>query len=206
MRIKEMKIIDIDKIFNAEFNKKFPVLSCTAAVFGIIFGVVLQAVGENVGNETADIFSRFYTLNAARSVPGIFLSSFAVNMLIIAFLMFLGFSSVGFIFVYVAPLFKGLGIGSVCSYIYSAYLLKGVTYCALLIFPASVLSLLAIILACNESIQMSQDILRLIKNSGNAETKIRTDLYALRFAVFTVATALSSLIYAVGTVLFFRIL
>lgn len=206
MKIKNTKIIDIDKLFNVEFNKKYPVASCVAAIFGIASGVVLQSVSESVKNETTDAFLNFYNQNALKSFGEVFLSSFAVNMITIIFLMFLGFSSVGFAFVYAAPVFKGLGIGSVCSYIYSSYLFKGVAYCALVVFPASLIALIAIMLACNESIQMSQDILKLIRKNGDTQVKVRTDLYALRYAVITVTTALSSLIYAVGVVLFFRFL
>lgn len=205
MKFRTTKTIDLDKFFNVEFNKKYPIISCASAMLGIIGGVILQSVEKTVGDGSAGIFNEFYMQNATRSVPGIFLSSFAENMLIIAFLMFLGFSSVGFAAVYIAPIFKGLGVGAVCSYIYSSYLFKGVAYCALAVFPAAALQFVAIILACNESAQMSRDILRLIRKNGAAETKIRTDLYLLRYAVITSVTALSSILYSVGVGLFFKL-
>lgn len=205
MRVKASKTVDLNKFFNVEFNKKYPIISCASAMLGIIGGVILQSIDKTVGDGTGGLFNEFYTLNSSRSVPEIFLSSFLSNMLIIVFLMFLGFSSVGFAAVYAAPVFKGLGVGSACSYIYSAYLFKGVAYCALVIFPVAAVQFFAVILACNESTQMSRDILRLIRKNGAAETKIRTDLYLLRYAVITAMTAVSSLIYSVGAVLFFKL-
>lgn len=206
MKVKATKVIDLDKFFNVEFNKKYPIISSACAILGIVAGVILQAINNSLESNIEEIFTEFYSINSSRSVPEIFLSSFAENIVLIAILMFFGFSCVGFAFVYVMPLFKGLGIGAVCSYIYSAYLFKGVAYCSLFVFPVAVIQLFAIVLACNESVQMSQDILQLIRKNGNTETRIRTDLYVLRYAVITFMIAFSSIIYSIGVLIFFRFL
>ncbi|MDD6021224.1 MAG: stage II sporulation protein M [Acutalibacteraceae bacterium] len=205
MKVKATKIIDIDKLFKVELNKKNPIISCVSAMLGIAAGVILQALSPTVGSGTDKLFLSFYSLNSDRSIPEIFASSFVYNMFIIMLLMFLGFSAVGFALVYILPFFKGLGVGAVCSYIYSAYLFKGVAYCALFVFPVAVLQFLAIILACNESAQMSADILDLIRKNSSAEAKIRSDLYVLRYIIITAAVAVSSLIYAVCVMLFFKV-
>ncbi len=206
MKVKATKVIDISKFFNVEFNKKYPIVTSVFAAIGIICGVVLTVINETAEIGAAEIFTKFCTVNQSLGVPEMVISSFLQNIIIILFLMFLGFSSVGYLFVYLAPFFKGLGLGAMCGYIYSSYLLKGVAYCCFLIFPAAVLQLFALMLACNESIQMSKDIQNIIRKNGNTETKIRTDLYVLRYAVITFAVLLAAVLYSIGVVLFFRLL
>ena len=69
MKFRTTKTIDLDKFFNVEFNKKYPIISCASAMLGIIGGVILQYVDKTVGDGSAGIFNEFYTQNATRSVP-----------------------------------------------------------------------------------------------------------------------------------------
>lgn len=206
MEIKKTKSINLNQFFNVKFNKRYPIISCMFAIAGIIVGVIIQAVNEYAKSGTISIFTQFYSQNSNHGFFEIFFSGFIYNMLIIVFLMFLGFSAVGFAFVYIAPFFKGMGIGALCGYIYSAYLFKGVLYCCVLIFPTAVIEFATIILACNESVQMSHDILKTIQKNGDAEFEIRTDLFALRYAIIAFATAVASILYSIGSIVFFRFL
>lgn len=206
MKPENVKQIRLDKFFNVKFNKKYPIIFYTITSVGIAVGVIFQALNDSVKSGTAEAFSLFYSENPQKSFFGIFASSFSVNALIAAILLFLGFCAVGFAFVYAVPFFSGLGIGAVCGYIYSSYLLKGVMYCAVLIFPTYLIEAFALILACNESVQMSLDILRLIRKNGDSEERIRTDLFLLRYAVIMLISAISSLLYSIGVLLFFRLL
>lgn len=200
------KFFSFDKFFNINFNRRYPIVSCGFAFAGIVVGTFLYALKDSVQLGAQNAFSDFCTENSIKSTFEIFVSSFTYNALILAFLCFLGFSAVGFAVVYAAPFFKGLGVGAVCGYIYSAYLLKGVLYSAILVFPSSVIGFLGIILACNESAQMSRDILGKIRKNGDTEEKIRTDLFFLRYAVIVLIILLSSLLFSLGTNLFFRLL
>ncbi len=204
MEIKRTKTFDITKLFNINFKKKYPILSSAFIAVGITVGVILQSVQDSTQSEIETLFKKFFTENSDRSFFEIFLSDFALNTLITVILVFLGFSAIGAYFVYAVPFFKGLGVGAVCGYIYSAYLLKGVIYCTLLIFPSAIVGFIAIILACNESIQMSHDILLMIKSNGDTEVKVQTKQFALRYAVISATVALSSLMYSIGCGIFFR--
>lgn len=206
MKTINLKAIAINKFFNVEFNKKYPITFYITASVGIAVGVIFQALNDDVKIGTAEAFESFYMGNSQRSAIEIFASSFSVNMLFAAFLLFLGFCAIGFAFVYIVPFFSGLGIGAVCGYIYSSYLLKGVLYCALLVFPTALIGLFALILACNESAQMSLDILRLIRKNGDTDERIRADLFLLRYAVIVIILAFASLVYSVGVLVFFRLL
>lgn len=69
---------------------------------------------------------------------------------------FLGLSVFGSVATNIVPFCFGYVVGCISYYQYSEYILKGLGYCIIMLYPYCVLSLLAIILCCRESINMSQ--------------------------------------------------
>ena len=120
--------------------------------------------------------------------------------------MFMGLCAVGFPFLYTVPFVKGLGIGAMLGYIYSFHGIKGVLYSALTVFPAAAIEFFAINLACNESYQMSLDILSLIKNKKRDNAEPDMKLYIIRYLIIFAVLIISSIVYSVSSKLFFKII
>lgn len=177
-------------------NSKNPVIFTACAIAGICAGTFCETLNNGVYT-TIDVNYVDYLdkINNFNFVELTF-NCAVYNMIFIFFAMILGLCAVGYMFLYVIPFFKGLGIGCMCSYIYSLYAVKGVLICSALIFIPSVIQLISIILACSESCLMSEDILRLIdkKEKENAEVQIK--LYILRYLIISLIVMLSAVFYA----------
>ncbi len=201
------RIIKLNKnVLNLSEANRRPLIFLISTVLGIGSGVLVQTLSSlSVDSQINGLFENFANVNSTGGFFEIFLGNALYNLAYILIPLFLGLGCVGFAFLYAVPFVKGLGVGSVCAYIYSAYLIKGIGYCALIVFPASSLQFLALILACNESSLMSRDILSVITNGKSDEKNIKMNMYALRYAVIAGFSLLGSLLFTLGNLLFFKI-
>ena len=141
-------------------------------------------------------FDDFFGTLSSVSFLRLAVNSGAYNMIFIFISMLLGLCAAGSIFLYALPFVKGLGIGCVCSFIYSEYALKGVLYCSLIVFLPALVQLISILLACSESRLMSGDILRLIDKKETENEEISVKFYILRYLIIILFIAFSGIIYS----------
>ena len=131
-----------------------------------------------------------------------FSDSFITNSALYFLNLFLGFSVIGFPFIMIIPFLKGLGLGAISGFLYSAYKLSGFGYCMLFIYPCNILCVYALIQACNNSAEYSRNAyLKALKSKGQYE-KNETRVYLLRQLVFLGLCCISALIDAVSFKLF----
>ena len=101
------------------------------------------------------------------------------------------------------PLIKGLGIGTVSACLYKAYTLQGLEYYALFLLLPNVLSAAALLFSCKESILFSRDINRsLLKRADSFDGFHAIKLYMLRHFVLMIIMLVSAAIGAVVLYLF----
>lgn len=191
-----------ENIFSSENNKKYPIMFTVWAMIGIVSGVVCETIFSDVYTTISVNYVDYLSNLGLSNTLTIMLNCTAYNAVFILMAMFLGMSVSGTIIIYMIPFVKGLGIGCVCSYIYSAYAIKGVLYCSLIVFPAALIQLIAIILACSESRQMCGDITNLVSKKEKENVKIEIDFYILRYMIIAGLILISALIYSLMTRLF----
>lgn len=109
---------------------------------------------------------------------------------------FLGLSVFGTVITNAVPLCLGYIIGCVSFYQYSMYTLKGFGYCIIMIYPYCILTLLAVIFCCRESINMSQLIVGSI-----SKAKLPNYSFAIYYKSFIKNFAFVAAASAVKTVL-----
>lgn len=85
-------------------------------------------------------------------------------------LFFCGLSVYGCMISNFIPLIYSIIIGIITYYFYSNYVLKGLAYCVIIVFPYAILSLFSLILISVESVSMSQVLSRNLINSNNYKT------------------------------------
>lgn len=89
---------------------------------------------------------------------------FPAVFLIVIF--FLGLSVLGSVITNAMPMIYGYAVGCITFFLYNEYTLKGLGYCIIMIFPYATLCLLAIVLCCRESINMSEYIMKSISKTA----------------------------------------
>lgn len=177
------------KVYNGKSFKKiienFGIFTLiTMFIVGIIIGAATIKSNSEINDKISILFNNYSSLRVEQGILKNFLNSLAVNGLFIIFNVFFGFSLIGYPFVTLIPLIKGLGLGTICGYLYSTYKLTGLGYSITMIYPGAILSSLAIILACNDSCRYSKNAyLKAIKGAGQFE-KDETQLFITRQLIF----------------------
>lgn len=161
---------------------------------GVLYGSLAAAFAPaDIIEKLAGITGGFADKRAEQSLFITFLNSFASNMLILAVVFVLGFSAVTQPAELFVPLFYGLGLGISMGYIYKTRLFEGVVYCAVLVIPHTVISLIAIILAVRESFFMSNLFLGCVVPKLTGELSAETvKLYSLKALVLSGAVLIAA--------------
>lgn len=156
---------------------------------GIISGCI---GGKGEGKLYLKITDYFTTVILTRDITSIgseFLIYLIFPAVFLIVIFFLGLSVFGALITNVMPLIYGYIIGCISFFLYNEYTLKGLGYCIIMIFPYGTLCLLAIVLCCRESINMSEYIMKSISKT----TKFQNYGFAVYYKSF-----FRNLIFIVG--------
>lgn len=171
-------------------------------IIGLITGASIVKSDINFIKNITEIFKNYSFARKGQSFADNFADSFAINFIFMVMNIFFGFSVIGFPFLMLLPMLKGLGIGAMCGYLYSSFGFSGVGYSLLMIFPCSAVSSIALIYACNDSCEYSRNAWqKSLKGRGQYE-KNETRVYLIRQLVFLAICFASSGIDALFCKLF----
>lgn len=139
-----------------------PIIFSFAGIISGCFG------GKGEGKLYFKITDYFTTVILTRDITSIgseFLIYLIFPAVFLIVIFFLGLSVFGALITNVMPLIYGYIIGCISFFLYNEYTLKGLGYCIIMIFPYGTLCLLAIVLCCRESINMSEYIMKSISKT-----------------------------------------
>ena len=139
-----------------------PIIFSFAGIISGCFG------GKGEGKLYLKITDYFTTVILTREITSIgseFLIYLIFPAVFLIVIFFLGLSVFGALITNVMPLIYGYIIGCISFFLYNEYTLKGLGYCIIMIFPYGTLCLLAIVLCCRESINMSEYIMKSISKT-----------------------------------------
>lgn len=201
------------KVYDGKVLKKFFENSkMYALVFLFIIGLIIGAASVSSDStllkNVSDISQSYIASRAEQGIGENCLNSLTVSMLFMLVNVFMGFSLIGYPLIIWLPLIKGLGIGALTGYLYSAFKITGLGYCVLTIYPGTVVAVVALILACNDSAEYSKNaFLKAVRGRGQFE-KDETKIYLIRQFVFCVVSVASSIVdslFAAAFSVFFKI-
>lgn len=159
---------------------------------GLIFGAISikynNAICENIGQ----VYLSYISKKETRSDFSLFINSFLIWSAGIIFTFFAGLSAVGIPVVGIIPGLFGYLIGTISGYLYETYLLKGLGYCGIIIFPSAAIALSAITFACKESLKMSKMMLSLL-NNGRDRHHLSFKDYCLKYLIYILLCAAAAL-------------
>lgn len=132
---------------------------------GIISGCIGGKGEEKLFLKITDYFTTVILTRDITSIGTEFLIYLIFPAVFLIVIFFLGLSVFGALITNVMPLIYGYIIGCISFFLYNEYTLKGLGYCIIMIFPYGTLCLLAIVLCCRESINMSEYIMKSISKT-----------------------------------------
>ncbi len=169
---------------------------------GLIFGSFsVKSESSFVSERLVPFYMNYVRAKSTESSLAVFFSSLLMYSTVIIFAYFIGLCAVGIPFVALIPLCTGVFIGSVSGHIYGTYMLRGLGYCGIIIFPSAVIAISAIIFASKESMLMSRNMLNLLSQRHNQQYEDFKS-YSIRFAIYIAISCGAALIDTVMTHLF----
>lgn len=175
-------------------------------IAGIVFGAYFIKTTDNPAREkTYEICSMFINNKTGQGMSDNLISSISISILFWGANILLGFSLIGFSLILWVPFLKGVGLGAFSGYMYSAYKISGLGYCALLIYPGAVISAFSLILACFDSCTYSKNAFeKSIRGKGHFE-KDETKIYIIRQLIYLAITLCSSVTDSLFSMIFSKL-
>lgn len=184
-------------------NSRFYMLIILFAV-GIIVGSAVIRKSGNISDEIKEVISNYTMLRAGQGMLANFCNSFLVNALFLGSSVFLAFSVIGYPLIMMLPFVRGVAIGAVSGYLYSVYKFTGLGYSLLMIYPAAIISITALMFVFNESCEYSSNAyLKAIAGKG-VYKKNETKYFLIRQIFFLIISAAGSFTDALSASLFSR--
>lgn len=185
-------------------SNKSPLAITILFITGIILGTItINKHNEFILIKTAEIFKDYLAVQAGQSLFALFMNSVFKFSIYILMIYILGLCAIGSPLICALPLIRGLGAGLISGYLYSAYALKGIGYCVLIMYPGLLISVFAMIIGCSKGIEMSYDLLRAV-TAGQPCVETGLKKYTSRFFVILAVTVAAALTDTVCYALFMR--
>ena len=175
-------------------NEKLIILIFSFIV-GIIFGSLTLKSGDGtlgtyLKNMTESSYQTTFSQSIIANTVSCFLPDFSAVLLSAIF----GLSVIGEPIIWFIPFVRGLGIGLKLGYIYGTFKIGGLLYAVVYIILPSVISILAVIIACKENILTSREIRSRLSVKETSYEEINYKLIALRNIITTLMILAASLI------------
>ena len=160
----ESKIATVLKDYKY-ISKRYGVILMLAVfvMLGLIVGaVVSQNVDENTLKVLDFLFLTDYKARLEISLFSVFVASISAYFVFYLIQILMGFSAWGFIFMPITTFLKGFGTGISAGYLASTLSFTGVGFYILVMLPATVVSIISLLIQGKESFYLSKNILKLL--------------------------------------------
>lgn len=168
-------------------QNKTTVTTLLIMISAVVAGTVLYTLTKQRSDDSLDIaFMNFTGEFINKSKPEIFSGLLLGTGIYLVLIVLFSTSVIGVPFIYSLTFLKMMGLGTLVSYIYSIYGLKGVEYCILIVLPGKFLLILGSLILTDSSVYLSRSIRQKDKDK-------KTDLrkQALRFLFVLIIMTLS---------------
>lgn len=171
---------------------------------GLILGVLTVKNDNNeLNNALKSFLINYISRKNSISVLECLLDSSFLTFIIPIFTFVLGLCAVGGPIIIATPTFVGIVVGMATGIFYSQYALQGLGYCALVVMPCTAITVGTLLKCCNESINMSFEIIYMIIGGKNSATKTNElKEYCLKYLVLCVPFVLAAVLNTVSFKIF----
>ncbi len=171
---------------------------------GMLLGATIIKDGSSPFTaKLIELFDRYRELRSQQSVFSNFCGSMLTSIVFMSVTFILGLCAIGTPFIGCIPLIRGLGLGMISGHLYSAYALSGLGYSLLILYPGSLISIIGLLMCCNESLLMSQDMfLSMLNRPIKNQSAIK--MYCARYIVILIISAIGAVTDSVCLLAFMR--
>lgn len=167
-------------------------------ILGLSFGIFFLNSFEPLGKFAESYLNDYIEKRTQNGFFGIAFDSFLSSMLFLAISFICGSSMLGIILLPINVSANGFLYGILASLLYSEYSLNGVAFYAVMILPAAIVSIIALLLASKESIKFSLLLARLtIKTTAPLNLSYDFKNFCGRYLTFSFICLISSIIDAI---------
>lgn len=169
---------------------------------GLLCGNFVVSGSKSIFDLIGELFkSHIKSLNGATFLRS-FIYNSVVNVGLILFNFIFGLCAIGFPAPIMSVFIKGLGIGALCSYMYSNFSLKGFGYCMLVVYPVQIIASLMLLKSGQESLSMSLSLLRVLTERQQSNISQNIHKYLMNFIIIIIVNVFLS---AVSVILNFYV-
>lgn len=201
------KVLNLSRLRFTGFllENRILIIGLVLFIVGVIFGISAAADYSKITNFTKNIFTDFIELRNSGTFLKIFTNSFLCSTIVLLFFLILGTSMFGVITVPLSLAFCGVFYGSITSYLYSEFALKGIAFNAVIFLPASIIFIIVLLLACREAVNFSLKISFLtVSKSISYNISNEFKRFLIMFLIFVCLNLVSSLIDATTSSAFIK--
>ncbi len=162
MKIKAIKFAGFKKInLGQDREVKGAIIAVAVFASGMILGAGFW--NKHISSDFfIKIFDYFVNVRSHNTFNDLFISTLIFNFLFLLCIVVTGLSSVGCFFMPIIPFFRGFGYGILAGYLFCEYMMTGIGYYLMTVFPAAVIINAVFILACINSCFSSADIMSVL--------------------------------------------
>lgn len=128
---------------------------CISTVFGVLFYKLCNSLFDE---ELNSLFNNYTNIFINKSKPEILSGLLLGNAVYFILMLLFSTSVIGSAFIYSVSALKITGLGVVVAYLYGQFGLKGIEYCALVIFPGKFFMILSMIILIDSCIYICKNI------------------------------------------------
>ena len=186
--IKFRKAEIVSRINDREVKGAIILVSMFAA--GMIFGAGVWRINNRNTQIAGNLLSELIAMRSDSSFFSIFINGIIFNSVFLLVIIMFGYSCYGSLFAFIVPMIRGVGYGIFSGYLYSEFLMNGIGYYLLTVFPSAVICNTLMILASDTACFSSLDILSVIIGKKQADASmlgknLRTVVIYIAFLVLS---------------------
>lgn len=162
---------------------------------GMAFGAVLvkSSADHEWLEKLLNLLQEYSTMRSTQSLFATMCNSLFANLIFLSVAFTAGLCAMGLPFLTLLPFLRGLGMGAIFGYLYSAKALAGVGYCLLILLPGAILSTATLLIGCREGLTMSFDVFSVVNGHKTLDSYHNFRLYCARFGILLVLLACAAL-------------
>ncbi len=185
-----------------ENRRNLIMLSLFAA--GMLIGAsIIKDNSSAMTVKIIEVFDRYRALRIEQSMFSNFCGSMFTSMLFMVVTFIFGLCAIGTPLVGIVPVIRGLGLGLISGHLYSTCALSGLGYSLLVIYPGSLISVLGLIMCCNESLLMSEDMFLMLLNKPT-KNHSAFKMYCARYLIILIISAIAAAVDSICVLAFAR--
>ena len=139
-------------------------------VAGVIAGtLLLREAGEETIALLDKLMGGFVESRQGGSLYENFASAAGSSLLFLGIVFICGFCAIAQPFIVMAPLIRGMGFGFSTASLFARYGTSAIGFVGVLVLPGALVSTIAILLCCRQSLRLSSMFLAMVRPAGNRE-------------------------------------